>query len=511
MNVVGIDLGTTFSAISVLNSVGRPEIVANEDGERITPSVLFFHSDTNVEVGTDAINLSETDNDKVARWIKRSMGEEKYSNEILGKTWPPSLMSSFILKKLVQDFEHQKGKVDYAVVTVPAYFDEIRRKATLEAAKLAGINIKGIINEPTAAALYYSYEHSLEGKILVYDLGGGTFDVTILDVKGQEIDIITTNGDHHLGGYDFDMTIMKKMLEAFKSQHGEVDEDRFIANVKLQMDAESIKKQLSKRESSKKTFTFEGIVFELTLSKNEFEAMISAQLARIDMLIELLLEEAELTERDIDNIVLVGGSTRMPYVKKSIEKIFGKEPLTIGSVDECVALGAAIYCGIKVSEDEPMALGQVANEELNRIKLQEVCTHSYGTRALIDDEVMGKPILKNTIIIPKDTKIPVTVEETFYTIYENQDSVKVNVTQGEGDDIEMVNVLAEETLELPSNRPAGRPVKAIYSYDANQVMSCKFIDVDSGRESSINISIHDGVASKLSSKVDDILDLFDVK
>lgn len=511
MNIVGIDLGTTFSVISVLNTIGKPEIVPNNDSERMTPSALFFESENEILVGIEALNSAEMRNDLTARWIKRHMGENRYPIDFFGRSWTPSLLSSFILKKIADDFEVQKGKIDYAVVTVPAYFDEVRRKATLEAAQMAGINIKGIINEPTAAAIYYAFENSLKGKLLFYDLGGGTFDITILEMNGADVDIIASRGDHHLGGYDFDMALMQKMLEVYKSKYMLGNDDEFLNNIKLQREAEKIKKQLSKSGSAKTIVTFMDNILKFEITRDEFEALISSQTARIEMMIEVLLEEANISEADINNVVLVGGSTRMPFVKKTLTQMFGKEPMTIGNVDECVSLGAAIYCGMRVMEENPKDISQTVRDQLEKLFLYEINNHSYGAIVLSYDEMIGREVLINSIIIPKNSKIPIEVEDIFQTIHDNQNKLLITITQGEGTDPDMVSHIAKEYMSLPPNRPKGRPVKFIYSYDSNCMMNCKFIDLDSGQAHSMIIGTNDKDSSLHKMDADSIINLFDIK
>lgn len=511
MNIVGIDLGTTFSVISVLNTIGKPEIVPNNDSERMTPSALFFESENEILVGIEALNSAEMKNDSTARWIKRYMGDNKYPVDFFGKSWSPSLLSSFILKKIANDFEVQKGKIDYAVVTVPAYFDETRRRATLQAAKMAGINIKGIVNEPTAAAIYYAFENKLKGKLLFYDLGGGTFDITILEMKGADVDVIASRGDHHLGGYDFDMALMYRMLEEYKSQYTIENDDEFLNNIKLQREAEKIKKQLSKSDIVKTIVVFMDNVMKFEITRDEFEALISSQTARIEMMIEVLLDEANITETDITNVVLVGGSTRMPFVKKTLTQFFGKEPMLIGNVDECVSLGAAIYCGLRVMDENPKDMSQTVRQQLEAFRLKEVTNHSYGTLILSYDEMIGREALINNIIIPKNSRIPIEVEDVFQTVHDYQENVLITITQGEGTDPEMVNHIAKEYMSLPPNRPKGRPVKFIYSYNLDSMMKCTFIDLDSGREHSVIVETNDKEKSVNKMDANSIMNFFDIK
>lgn len=509
MNIVGIDLGTTFSAVSSLNSLGKPEIIPNSDSERIMPSALIFNDEHNVTVGTEARNSAERHPERFVRWIKREMGETYFSQEILGKNWTPAFLSSFILKKIADEFASQKGKIDCCVITVPAYFDETRRRATLEAGKIANLNVLGIINEPTAAALYYATNHQIEGKTVVYDLGGGTFDVTILDVKGQNVDIIATLGDHRLGGFDFDQAILNRMLLEFKKNNPLSDNAAFLNHYELEGVAESAKRKLSKSDSTIIRFSYDNVACSFEYSRKEFEAAISPLMARIEMLVESVLDEANMNPKDINQVILVGGSTRMPIIDRIVENIFGFKPLRVGNVDECVALGASIYCGLLVAEKDDTVLNSTILDELNRIKLQEICSHSYGTSVLNYDEVLRVDRVYNDILIPKNCKIPIEVERYYSTVKDNQTRIDIVVTQGEGDDIEMVNVISNDAMTLPPNRPKGMPVLVKFSYDKNQIMKCMFIDVTSNTQKSMSIDTKSG--NQLNGDLVDIMNMFEIE
>jgi len=220
-NIVGIDLGTTFSALAILNAIGKPEIIPNADGERLTPSAIFFDEENSdvVRVGIEAINSRHLNAKRSIRWIKRYMGDSNYRKDIDGKEWTPVELSGLILKKLKEECATEHGEIRDAIISVPAHFDEVRRKATMDAGSSAGLNVIGIVNEPVAAALYYATSHDVSGKVLVYDLGGGTFDVTIMDVKGQQMNIVCSQGDHALGGTDFDQKILEILEKSYKDEY----------------------------------------------------------------------------------------------------------------------------------------------------------------------------------------------------------------------------------------------------------------------------------------------------
>ena len=492
-NIAGIDLGTTFSALAVLNAIGKPEVVANAEGERLTASAIFFDEDDSnlARVGVEAINSRHINVDRSVRWIKRHMGDTDYIKKIDDKNWSPVELSSLILKKLAQECLNGPGDVTDVVISVPAHFDELRRKATMDAGALAGLNVIGIVNEPVAAALYYATTIEVSGRILVYDLGGGTFDVTIMNANGQEIEIVCSQGEHALGGVDFDRMILEIMenryKEKFDSELIETDEER----AKYEDEAEDIKKTLSRRQVARVMLYGPAGSMRLEITREDFEQAISSLVGRTDMLIETALHEASLKPEDIDKVILVGGSSRIPLVQKRLEDIFGHAPESIVNVDECVALGAALHAGLTIQRENPDKLDASITNSLKEIKLTDVCNHSYGTICAPIDEETGKHVIKNHIILTKNTPLPCEVTETFYTMTEGQTELQVNVTQGEGECPEYVNKMATHTLELPPDRAAKCPIKVTYSYDVNQRMHCKFEDVQSNEVFEIELSVEE--------------------
>jgi molecular chaperone DnaK len=491
-NIVGIDLGTTFSALAILNAIGKPEIIPNADGERLTPSAIFFdEEDANlIRIGVEAINSRHLNAQRSVRWIKRHMGDAKYCKQIDGKDWTPVELSSLILKKLKQDGSVEHGEIQDAVVSVPAHFDEIRRKATMDAGKMAGLNVIGIVNEPVAAALYYATTRVINGRILVYDLGGGTFDVTIMDVKGSQMDIVCSQGDHALGGVDFDEQVLKILeqhyRDKFKADLINSDEDR----AKYEDEAEDIKKTLSRRDIAKKMLYGPAGSMRVEITRDMFEKAISSLMARTDILVEVALEEAGSKPSEIDKVLLVGGSTRMPIVSQRLEKMFGFAPETAVNVDECVALGAALHAGLTMIREKPDDVPVGIASGLKDINLTDVCNHSYGTICAPVDKETGKRVVQNRIILKKNTPLPCEVSQTFYTVSKGQTEVEVTITQGEDRAVEYVNKIATHKLELPPDRPAECPIKVTYSYDVNQRMHCKFEDVESGKTLAVDLNLN---------------------
>jgi molecular chaperone DnaK len=488
-NIVGIDLGTTFSALAVLNAIGKPEIVPNADGERLTPSAIFFDEEDSgvIRVGVEAINSRRLNAERSVRWVKRHMGDAKYSKKVDGKKWTPVELSSLILKKLKQECSPQgvprtteNGQICDAVISVPAHFDEVRRKATMDAGTMAGLNVIGIVNEPVAAALYYATTREVSGKILVYDLGGGTFDVTIMDVNGRQMEIVCSQGDHALGGIDFDREILTMLEQRYKEKFGAEligsDEDR----AKYEDEAEDIKKTLSRRAVAKKMLYGPAGSMKVEIKREKFEEAISSLIARTDILLEVALEEAGVKPSGIDKVLLVGGSTRIPFVQKRLEKTFGFVPETTVNVDECVALGAALHAGLTMLREKPDAVPAGISGGLQDITLTDVCNHSYGTICAPVDKETGRRVIQNRIILKKNTPLPCETSQMFYTMSEGQTELEVTITQGEDTAVEYVNKIATHRFKLPAGRPAECPIKVTYSYDVNQRMHCRFQDIKSG-------------------------------
>jgi molecular chaperone DnaK len=490
-NIVGIDLGTTFSALAVLNSVGRPEIVPNADGERLTPSAIFFDEENPdiIRVGVEAINSRYLNAERSVRWIKRYMGDAKYCRNIDRKKWTPVELSSLILKKLKQDCSAERGEIKDAVISVPAHFDEVRRKATMDAGKMAGLNVIGIVNEPVAAALYYATTRDISGKVLVYDLGGGTFDVTIMQVEGHNMDIICSQGDHALGGVDFDQEVLKMLGQSYKEEFGadliSSDEDR----AKYEDEAEDVKKTLSRRTVAKKMLYGPAGTKKVEITREMFEKGISSLIARTDILLDVALEEAHLKPSGIDKVLLVGGSSRIPLVRENLEKRFGFAPETSANVDECVALGAAVHAGLTVVRETPDAVPAGISSGLKDISLTDVCNHSYGTICAPMDKETGRRVIENRIILKKNTPLPCESTQMFYTMSKGQKEVEVTITQGEDTAVDYVNKIATHKFKLPPNRQARCPIKVTYSYDVNQRMHCTFEDVQSGKTLEVEFSL----------------------
>lgn len=478
MAVIGIDLGTTFSVVAQLDDTGRPKIVHNRDGENTTPSVVEFLDADRAEVGTEARRNRVFPGFAGASGFKREMGTSK-TYEINGNTYTPTELSTLVLKKLAQDTEAALGPLDTIVVTIPANFSNEARDATLAAAKAAGLNVEHIINEPTAAALYYALQsdQNINGKYAVYDLGGGTFDISIIDVNAFEVEVLATSGVSRLGGDDFDAALLKLVQKKYKEQSGEdLNMEEYNEN-----NAEADKKTLSTRDTAR--FSSRGQRFEL--SRTEYEEAISSLIAQTQLTCEGVMDELDMSFDALDGVFLVGGSTRTPAVKNSVSKLFGQEPVSTANVDEVVAMGAAFYSAYKTPKDN---LNAIQQKVIGDVSVQERTGMCFGT---IADDKDG--VAKNSVIIQKNTKIPCEVTESYYTVAAGQTGVQLKVTESRAAETDptFVNIIKEGHMTLPSGRPAQQEIKVTYRYDENQIMHCEFVDVETGKKEIFSIGIND--------------------
>lgn len=467
---VGIDLGTTLSGLAYLKPDGNPEIVPNADGERLTPSVVFFDAHEDVKlVGSAARDGGEPD--RTIFQIKRHMDDPEHLVDIDGKKWTPAEISALILSKLKRDCSKICGDINDVVITVPANFNELARKSTIAAAEMAGMKVRRLVNEPTAAAVYYAHSQGVKGRVLVYDLGGGTLDTTILEVEGDAIKILTSEGARHLGGSNFDELLLDAYADQYKKQTGaELFADERHRRRILQA-TEDAKKMLSKLQRVNDTVANDqnsGIA-RIDLSRENFEKMIRNMLTRTVLLVEQALDSAKLKPSDIDHVVLVGGSTRIPKVKTILEKMFGKTPKSCGNVDECVALGAALFAK-------------------KSAKIQEVCNASYGTLAMVYNAKTNEEKLMNSIVIPKNTPIPCSRTQVYQTSEDNERIIEVDITQGEDEDAKYVDVIGRITLDVPAGRPKGCEIAVTFSYDENQRVRALIVDKQSGRSKEVAVS-----------------------
>lgn len=494
---VGIDLGTTYSAVGMIDETGRPKIVHNPDGDNITPSCVYME-DGKIMVGEDARKTWGVDETLAAARFKGDMGTSE-TRTIGAQTFTPTELSSFVLKKLAQDAVESIGPIGEVVVTIPANFAHEAREATMSAARAAGLNVKFIINEPTAAALYYAFKSGEElcGNYAVYDLGGGTFDVSIIRVNGHDVDVLASNGVARLGGDDFDYAMCAIVARKYKEITGvDMDPDDYTKN-----DAEQDKKSLSRRKQVRIRVGRKGI----EVRREEFEEAISAKVTQTEMLCESALEEAGIEASGVRGVFLAGGSTRIPLVRESVQRVFKQEPTASVNVDEVVALGAALYAAYR---GDKSTLSAVQRHSIEKIKVSESTSKCFGTISVHHDEARNESRLANSILIRKGEKIPCSVEESFYTIHDGQDAVNCRVTESTAaeTDPRFVKIIWAGDLELPSGRPANQEIRVTFAYDENQIMKCSFRDVATGREKRIDLSM--AAADQVDS---DVIDKFMVE
>ena len=483
--IYGIDLGTTNSAIAVFENE-EAKVLKNLDGFEITPSVVFFtgvDANGNDEslVGEQAKNSAATAPENVVQFVKRFMGKQGSAYNYIspsGKEYTPEMISALILRKVCQGAEQYvgEGNVKNVVITVPAYFDDARRTATKQAGTIAGLNVVRVINEPTAAAISFGLDTSQNGKVLVYDLGGGTFDVTVMQINDGNFDVIATAGDPQLGGVNFDQKIMAIMIRKLQEQGCEINDEDDALMAELREKAEKAKIQLSSIEASRPVFTINGKTYRLEITRTEFENESKALMQRTELLLNEVLNEKNTSWNEIDHLLMVGGSTKMPMVKKLLEQLSGREITYKVDPDTAVALGAAIFASTLsidgTTNDYSSGSIEPYSGVTNKIVVSDVTSQSLGV-ITVDGDNHSKKI--NTIIIPHNTKIPAKKSQIVYTICDNQTRIEVSVTEGNDSELEYVKVIGSSTLDIPPY-PKHSPVEIIYAYDADQTIYIEVID-----------------------------------
>ncbi|WP_338214173.1 molecular chaperone DnaK [Companilactobacillus muriivasis] len=478
--VIGIDLGTTNSAVAVLEG-GSPKIITNPEGARTTPSVVAF-KDGEIQVGEVAKRQAITNPDTVSS-IKRHMGEAGYKVTVAGKSYTPQEISAFILQHIKKFSEDYLGeKVTDAVITVPAYFNDSQRQATKDAGKIAGLNVQRIVNEPTASALAYGLDNDKgDEKVLVYDLGGGTFDVSVLQLGDGVFEVLSTNGDTHLGGDDFDQKIIDWLVEQFKAKNGvDLSQDK-MALQRLKDAAEKAKKDLSgvAQTSISLPFISSGangpLHLEETLTRAKFDELTSDLVERTKIPVDNALKDANLTNSDIDKVILNGGSTRIPAVQDSVAKWTGKAPDHSINPDEAVALGAAIQ-------------GGVISGDVKDVVLLDVTPLSLGI------ETMGGVFTK---LIDRNTTIPTSKSQVFSTAADNQNAVDIHVLQGERPMAADNKTLGRFQLTDIPAAPRGVPqIQVTFDIDKNGIVNVSAKDMGTNKEQKITIKSSSGLSDE---------------
>ena len=472
--IIGIDLGTTNSCVAVMEG-GQPTVIANKEGARTTPSVVAFTKNGDRLVGEPAKRQAVTNAENTVSSIKRDMGTDN-GRTLNGKKYSPQQISAMILQKLKDDAESYLGeKVSEAVITVPAYFNDAQRQATKDAGKIAGLDVKRIINEPTAAALAYGLDNEKEQKIMVYDLGGGTFDVSIIEIGDGVIEVLSTNGDTRLGGDDFDERIMAWMVSEFKAKEGvDLSGDK-MAMQRLKEAAEKAKKELSSATTTNInlpfiTATAEGPKhFDMDLSRAKFEDLIRDLVEKTAIPVQNAMKDAGLTNADLGKVLLVGGSTRVPCVQEKVRQLTGQEPSKSLNPDECVAIGAAIQGG-KLAGDA--GAGDVLLLDVTPLTLSI--------------ETMGGIA---TPLIERNTTIPTKKSQIFSTAADNQTAVDINVLQGERKFARDNKSLGQFRLDgIPPAMRGVPQIEVTFDIDANGIVTVSAKDLGTGKEQHITIT-----------------------
>ena len=471
---IGIDLGTTNSCVAVMEG-GKPTVIANTEGSRTTPSIVAFTKTGERLVGEPAKRQAVTNAEKTISSIKRDMGTDR-GRTIDGKKYSPQQISAMILQKLKADAESYLGdKVTKAVITVPAYFNDAQRQATKDAGKIAGLEVERIINEPTAAALAYGLDNEKEQKIMVYDLGGGTFDVSIIEIGEGVIEVLSTNGDTHLGGDDFDQKIIDYMVSEFKKTDGvDLSNDK-MAMQRFKEAAEKAKKELSSATTTNINLPFITATadgpkhFDMNLTRAKFDELTSDLVERTAVPVQNAMKDAGLSMSDLGQVLLVGGSTRIPAVQDKVKQLTGKEPSKSLNPDECVALGASIQGG-KLDGDS--GAGDILLLDVTPLSLSI--------------ETMGGIATK---LIERNTTIPTKKSQIFSTAADNQTAVDINVLQGERQFARDNKSLGQFRLDgIPPARRGVPQIEVTFDIDANGIVNVSAMDKGTGKEQHITIT-----------------------
>jgi molecular chaperone DnaK len=505
MSFVGIDLGTTYSAIATVDDRGRSYLIPNPEGEVLTPSAVLLTGQQAV-VGQAALDMAQEVPHQVATLFKRRMGYKDFGRPVDGKTLRPETLSAILLKKLVKDAEKRLGSLEHAVITVPAYFDDTRRKATKDAGRIAGLNVLDIIDEPGAAALAYACEKGLAGigspdlpltdkpqTILVYDLGGGTFDVTIVRLLPKRFQTLAIEGDVRLGGRDWDERIVEQVAAKFTKEHGSNPLEDAQSSAMLYASAERAKRTLSKLESTSVTVNHDGRKMIVPVTRAEFETWTQDLLMRTRLTTQQVIRQAGLDWSKIDRILIVGGSTHMPMTRNTLSQLAGKELDDSLPVSEVVARGAALHAAIMEAKlQQLMRSGRGSTvPALDGVLEIRVNAHSLGVQIRSTEGRM------NNILIPKNTQLPALATRIYRTTKPGQGKVKVQVLQGESSQAEACIPIGECWIDdLAANLPANAPVEVTCKLGEDGILTVAARDMTNGKSAKSRIERQTGLSDE---------------
>ena len=500
---VGIDLGTTYSSIAQLDDSGNPRAILNVDDREITPSVVLLGDGERVVVGPSFARIAEEAPDRIVEAIKREMGNKDFHVVYQDRKLTPEFVSALILKKLKQDAEKKIGPIGNAVITVPYYFNDIRRKATQDAGRIAGLNVIDIINEPTAATLAHAWEKGELGRtdleqvdrtILVYDLGGGTFDVTVVRYTPTKFKVLATDGDVMLGGLDWSRRLVDHVADEFQKRF-EMDPREDAASLRqMTQDCEDAKRKLSESAQVPIEVYYQGNTLTVSVTRGEFERMTGDLLERTKTTTVLVLEQAGVGPDDLDELVLVGGSTHMPVVEKMLTEICQRAPNRDVHPEKAVGHGAAIHAAILEARATggESRMGKAIISRLRSVPTADVNSHSLGTK--VTDP--GDRQKKNHIMIGKNPPVPCDITQRFATTSDNQERIHVTVLEGEVDDVDACATIGDFWItNLPANLPKGSPVEVTYAYDDSGRIHCTAREMTSNNAASIEIVRESGLDS----------------
>jgi len=489
---IGIDLGTTFSVLAHLDADGKPRTISNDEGKAITPSAVFFDRDAPV-VGREALRAAELEPQRLARFAKRDVGKREFGKSICGRTFPPEVIEALVLAKLKQDAAVKLGEFRKAVVTVPAYFNEPRRKATQDAGRLAGLEVIDIINEPTAAAIAFGFEHRFlapdgsaggRERVLVYDLGGGTFDVSLMDIDGADFRAVAIAGDVYLGGVDWDERIAQRAADAFRTEHGVELRDQPGAWDRLMQAAGDAKHALTSRTETLVPIVHAGQQVRLRLTRAEFESLTGDLLERTRLTCRNLLKEAGAAWSDITRLLLVGGATRMPMIQRMLAEESGRQPDRSLSPDEAVAHGAAIYAGLLLQHQHTTVRG---------LSVRNVNSHALGVLG-IDLETR---LTRRKVMIARNTLLPAAVRRKFQTSKDGQQDVMIPVVEGGTDTGEGCAQIGRlQVTDLPPDLPVGTLVTVTFQYGRDGRLTVQATLPTAGKEAHLTLARASGMSDE---------------